>query len=108
MPHERACRSVVQVSRARGFVVEGSDGERYVLTASHCLPFVPPPFPDTQDCIYTALLGSVGAPEPLIWAECRFVDPVSDIAVLARPDDQVLFAEVNAYATFIADTEPMS
>lgn len=35
-----------------------------------------------------ALLGQLAAPNPSIVAECLFVDPVVDIAVLGRPNEQ--------------------
>jgi hypothetical protein len=32
-----------------------------------------------------------------VWAECLFVDPIGDIAVLGPPDDQELPDESKAY-----------
>jgi hypothetical protein len=43
--------------------------------------------------------------EPTIAAECLFVDPVSDLAVLGPPDDQDLWDAAAAYEEFIATTE---
>ena len=38
---ERLKSGVITVGDGRGFVVEGA-GERLVITAAHCLPFLPP------------------------------------------------------------------
>jgi hypothetical protein len=107
MPHEKAFQAVIRVARARGFVIEASGGERYVVTASHCLPGLLPPLPDTADRTYADLLGPLGAAESSVWAECRFVDPVADIAVLGRPDDQVFFTQADAYNALIGDALPL-
>jgi hypothetical protein len=45
---------------------------------------------------YAEHLAPLGG-EPSVWAECRFVDPIGDIAVLGPPDDQELYDESNAY-----------
>jgi hypothetical protein len=34
--------------------------------------------------VYQDLLGDLGG-ETTVWAECVFVDPIADIAVLSRP-----------------------
>jgi hypothetical protein len=78
-----AFRSIVQVGDGRGFVVDGN----HIVTASHCPPHLPP-------CggylagkqTYQALLGPLGAETNTVWADCLFVDPVADIAVLEAPD----------------------
>jgi hypothetical protein len=38
---QQATCAVLQVGGGRGFVVE-VNGDRYVITAAHCLPFFPP------------------------------------------------------------------
>ena len=65
-----------------GSVVEGAGG-RLVITAAHCLPFLPPAqsFFEPKEHIYGPLLAHLGD-EPRAWAVCRFVDPIADIAVL--------------------------
>jgi Trypsin-like peptidase domain len=77
----------------RGFVVNG-----YVITAAHCLPadddnrlLLPPAHLGryAHENTYQNLLGPLGG-EQTVWASCVFVDPMSDIAVLGGPDDQVL------------------
>jgi hypothetical protein len=57
-------------------------------------------FPDPASYLhertYHALLGAWGA-ECIVAAECLFVDPVSDIAVLGSPDGQELSDEEEGY-----------
>src|SRR5215472_6256348 len=55
---------------------------------------------------YPNLLGPLGS-ERRIWAECLFVDPVADIAVLGQPDGQELFEQAGAYDGLIEDVEPL-
>jgi hypothetical protein len=66
--------------------VEGG-GERLVITAAHCLPFLPPAqsFFEPKQRTYGPLLAPLGD-EPRAWAVCRFVDPIADIAALGSPD----------------------
>jgi hypothetical protein len=106
MPSERSIQSVVKVGEGRGFVVGGRDGEKYVVTAAHCLPGLPPAgsASDTKERTYGALVVPLGTTEPEIWVECLFADPVSDIAVLGKPDGQVFFDECEAYEKFMEHT----
>ena len=91
-------RSVITVgpNGGRGFVVEGWP-DRYVITAAHCLPALPPAHAMSyvSERTYGELLGPLGE-KPTIMAECAFADPVSDIAVLSEPDGQV-WDEAEAY-----------
>jgi hypothetical protein len=103
--HEEAYRSVVQVSDGRGFVVQGD--ERYIITASHCLPRLPEPPFDMKEVTYPALVGPLGAVRT-VWAQCLFADPVADIAVLGTPDNQALFKEAEAYEELVNQAEPLS
>ena len=77
---------VITAGSGRGFVVE-SAGERLVITAAHCLPFLPPAqsFFGPKERAYGPLLAPL-QDEPRAWAVCRFVDPIADIAVLGSPD----------------------
>lgn len=76
--------SVVRVGGARGFVAQ-ADWRRLVITAAHSLPFLPPCDPGgTEDWTYVALLGRFGD-KHMVSAECLFVDPIGDIAVLGPP-----------------------
>ena len=84
---EMLTAGVITVGSARGFVVEAA-GERLVITAAHCLPFLPPAqsFLGPKERTYGPLLSPLGD-EPRAWAVCRFVDPIADIAVLGSPDN---------------------
>jgi hypothetical protein len=110
--------AVLRVGDSRGFVVERqhylSGAERIVITAAHCLPRLPPPYeqllqlptPHPMRCLhegtYSHLLGPLGA-DPTVWAECLFVDPVADIAVLGQPDGQELYEEAETYDRLVDD-----
>jgi len=48
-----------------------------------------------EETTYKRLLGPLGG-KRTVWAECRFVDPIADIAVLGQPDNQTFFAEAAA------------
>jgi hypothetical protein len=90
MTSKRAKSAIITVGAGRGFVMQGKLN-RFVITAAHCLPFFPPccSFSFTEERTYENLLGHIGV-EPSVWAECLFVDPIADIAVLGSPDTQVL------------------
>ncbi len=94
---ETAQQAVVAVGGGRGFVVEDRF-YRSIITAAHCLPKLPPahPWMLTEEKTYQELLGPLGG-ECSVWAECLFVDPVGDIAVLTGPDNQVLFEQADQY-----------
>lgn len=110
-----ASRSVLRVGDGRGFVVAG-DGATYVVTASHCLPHLPQCgsyLTDKQT--YQALLGPPGAETTPVWADCVFVDPVSDIAILGCPDrvlryvdDPAVFDQWQAYQDLVDKTVSVS
>lgn len=99
--------SVLQVGHGRGFVVECRHAiqpgvvNQLVITAAHCLtvpldhrytstpepPSLPAAHPGRHDAeaTYAKLLGPLGG-AGTVGAECLFVDPISDIAVLGAPD----------------------
>jgi hypothetical protein len=60
-----------------------------------------------EERTYRSLLGQLGK-DPTVWAECFFVDPIADIAVLGPPDDQVLFDEFKAYDAMVGGAVPLS
>jgi hypothetical protein len=101
---ENAKRAAIRVGDGRGFVVVG-ETRHYVITASHCLPELPPPHPASypEERTYSKLLGPLGK-EPQVWAECLFVDPVADIAVLGEPDNQVFYEEWEPYSHLMPDS----
>ncbi|MGH7032932.1 MAG: S1 family peptidase [Stellaceae bacterium] len=99
--------AVVQISSGgRGFIV-GSRA-RFVVTASHCLPRLPAPDPGAYlaQRTFQALLGPLGAACD-VWAECVYVDPVADLAVLAAPDAKQLAAEAKNYELLVAQLKPL-
>jgi hypothetical protein len=100
--------SVVRVGEGRGFVVKGNP-DRLVITAAHCLPFFPPrtPFSYIEERTYERLLAPIGT-EPTVWAECLFVDPIGDIAVLGPPDDQERRDQYEQYDNLLDPLEPIS
>src|SRR6516165_1950040 len=87
MIFEMLTAAVITAGSGRGFVVEDA-GERVVITAAHCLPFLPPAqsFFEPKERTYGPLLARLGD-EPRAWAVCRFVDPIADIAVFGSPDN---------------------
>ena len=94
-----ASRAVLTVGTdgGRGFVIEMRDGNRLVLTAAHCLPAMPVAHPWANDSRTWRVLAPLGE-KPSIIAECCFVDPVADIAVLGPPGDMDF---TGAYDTFM-------
>jgi hypothetical protein len=109
-------RAVVKVGDGgRGFVVAFGDS-RIVITAAHCLPhtpegqiIVPPAHPAafTEERTYKALLGPLGS-APKVWAECLFVDPIADLAVLGCPDDQTLPGPARSYNALMRRARPLA
>ena len=98
---------VVQISTGgRGFIV--GSRKRFVVTASHCLPRLPAPDPGAYlaQRTFQALLGPLGASCD-VWAECVYVDPVADLAVLAAPDAQHFASEAKNYELLAAQRTPL-
>jgi hypothetical protein len=54
----------------------------------------------THERTYRKLIGPLGK-KPTITAECFFVDPIADIAVLGPPDNQACYDECHGYEEFI-------
>ena len=108
-----ALGAVVRVGSGRGFVVEGRNHvgglARYVITAAHCLPHLPPShgFSYTEERTYEDLLAPLGE-QPLVSCEVLFVDPVADIAVLGAPDDQERSEQADAYEALVEATSPLA
>jgi hypothetical protein len=93
--------AVIRVGDGRGFVVETADGVRYVITAAHCLPELPPYIAAAFSCEKTwRLLAPLGE-QQAVMAECLFVDPVNDIAILGAPDGQTFSNEDEAYSDLL-------
>jgi hypothetical protein len=60
-----------------------------------------------QDRTYAKLIGVLGE-ELAVWAECLFVDPIADIAVLGRPDNQELSDEAEVYEALTESVVPLA
>ena len=95
---QNAFQAVVAVGDdgGRGFVTESRKGERYVVTAAHCLSKRPDPHPWLDESRIWRVLAPLGK-KPCICAECQFVDPVSDLAVLGAPDNEELIGECDDF-----------
>jgi hypothetical protein len=95
--------AVVTVGEGRGFLVDRSPWPPDVMTAAHCLSSLPPahPYSYPRERMYPNLLGPRLA-APTTWAECVFVDPIADVAVLSAPDGQVCYDESEEYEQFMA------
>lgn len=50
-------------------------------------------------------LRPIGA-KPTVWAECLFVNPVADIAVLGPPDEQTLPEQAQGYKALLRSLKP--
>ena len=114
-------RAIVKVGNGRGFIVgyrmelprfRGRrifDHRRLVVTAGHCLPTLPRAFSADSSHLrtYRDLLGRLEAEKPTVWAECLFVDPVADLAVLGSPDTQELYEQAEAYGELTISVRPL-
>jgi hypothetical protein len=61
----------------------------------------------TEERTYQNLLGRLGE-EPSVWAECVFVDPIADIAVLGEPDNQELSEQAEGYGALVGAVTPFT
>lgn len=103
----------MKVGDGRGFVLKRREDfrlphfmkGRLIVTAAHCLPKLPPAHRASylHERTYANLLGPLNGKRN-IWAECVFVDPIADIAVLGSPDNQELSEEAEAYDALIDKT----
>ncbi len=101
-PDTKLAGAIVKVGNGRGFIIE-ADNQRFIITAAHCLPHLPPchAASHTEERTYRDLIGPLGESAPTVWAECLFADPVGDIAVLGSPDDQDLYDEAIIFETLM-------
>jgi hypothetical protein len=110
-PGDERKKAVIKVGDGRGFLARPSDeGETLIITAAHCLPFFPPclSFSGPEERFYPSLLGRLGS-NASVGARCRFVDPIGDIAILGRPDDQFFSTqELNVYDGLVDEVAPFS
>ena len=100
--------AIVAVGTGYGCVVQGAD-DRFVVTAAHCLPQLPPCSIDTVDrkSWYPALLGPLGG-QKTVTAACCFVDPISDVAVLGVPNSIDAPEEYEQYLQLTIAAAPLS
>jgi hypothetical protein len=105
----RAQRAIVVVGDGRGFVVPGDGNYNFIVTAAHCLPFVPPPHParNPNEYIYKNLIRPLDR-KRMVWAECLFVDTMADIALLGAPDNMELYKQYQGYGRVIDGIEPIA
>jgi hypothetical protein len=105
---EATTAAILKVGEGRGFVVESAN-QWLVITAAHCLPYLPPcaSISQPEEHTYQKLLGHIGG-VPEVWAECLFADPIGDIAVLGPPDDHAFFEEAAAYEVLTASMRPLA
>jgi hypothetical protein len=99
MDYDKALRAVLKVGEGREFVVASKlqRWERLMITAGHCLPHLPPSHTGSDYKERTfELLGPLDA-QPTVSAECLFVDPIADLAVLGAPDNQGMCDENKQY-----------
>ncbi|MCP4304313.1 MAG: trypsin-like peptidase domain-containing protein [bacterium] len=107
MDEDAAKRAVVAVGEGRGFVVEAG-GDRFIITAGHCLPRLPPATSFlASETVYRNLTGRLYADRRSLTVECLFVDPIADIAVLGAPDGQDLWKENEAYQGLVDVSQPL-
>lgn len=109
--NSKLLKAIFRVGKGRGFKV----GE-FVITAAHCLPYLPPcgTILDLNDRTYAKLLGQLDDAQTTIWAELTFADPISDLAILRSPDDQAPSSQADIYERLlsaavgftVADIEP--
>jgi Trypsin-like peptidase domain len=103
-----ATRAVVQVGSdgGRGFIVAAGH-TRYIVTAAHCVGRLPSLYSacDRSDITYPDFIGPLGGPRH-VWAECVFIDPISDIAVFCEPDNQELPDQAQAYEALTEQATP--
>jgi hypothetical protein len=93
--------TVITVGEGRGFVVEHR-GEHLVVTASHCLPWLPSGFgiAYSEEHVYRNMLGALGS-VPTVACECLFINPIADVAVLGVPDTQTYSDEADGYRALL-------
>ncbi len=100
---------IISVGGCRGFVVAGKHGQRFVITAGHCLPGLPPfhGAAPASERSFATLLGPVGGPCD-VGAQCLFANPVSDLGVLGSPDAREFGLEAAAYAGLVESVAPLA
>jgi len=103
---EKPKGTVLTVGEGRGFVVEHR-GEHLIVTASHCLPWLPSGFgiAYSEERVYRNMLGPLDS-TPTVACESLFVNPVDDVAVLGVPDTHTFSDEGDAYSALLENATP--
>jgi S1-C subfamily serine protease len=105
-------KGILSVGEGRGFVVESlRRSRRYVVTCAHCLPsgqeLHGQGFSSAVDRTFFGLLHLPGE-QTTAAAECLFVDPISDVAVLGAPDHQDLTEEYRKFLRLMESVIPLT
>ena len=103
---KRLLRSILRVGDGRGFVVK-CGWDRVVITAAHCLPSLPEAHSAAAYYDRTYKLLAPLGDEPSVMAECFFVDPIADIAILGTPETQEMFEEAEQYDELLQKALPL-
>jgi hypothetical protein len=105
---EETRRAFVRVGGGRGFFVRYANGHAAVITAAHCLPYLPEADPLSSDKhTFAKLVGPLSARRCSLWTTCAFVDPIADVAVLVEPDSQQLVDECGAWNELAESVTPL-
>jgi hypothetical protein len=99
----RIARGIVRVKDGRGFVV-AHKGRRLIVTAAHCLPGRQPSAKSVLTAgehTYRAIVGPLGRGRRVA-AQCLFLEPISDVAVLGSPDPKTSPQAAKSYAARVA------
>jgi hypothetical protein len=77
-------RGIIRVGHGRGFVVEGADSRRLVITAAHCLPFFPPCHGASylRERTYKTLLGPLGGEQSVSGAIAVLPDDLIEMVII--------------------------
>jgi hypothetical protein len=100
--------AILQTStEGRAFIAEGKVSS-LIVTAAHCLPFLPEPHPArySDAAMYFDFLGPLGQ-NTSIAAELRFVDLIADIAILGEPDGQEFPEHSEDYFSLVDSIVPL-
>lgn len=97
--------AILQTSTGgRAFLLETkNDFERArIITAAHCLPFIPATHParHLEESTFEDFLGPLDGKAD-VWAECLFADIMSDLAVLGTPDNQDLYKQARPFNALV-------
>jgi Trypsin-like peptidase domain len=103
-------QAIVRVGDGRGFIV-GADGNRFIITAAHCIPRERRPMPHLANGVGELtcpnLIGPLKRAKRTIWGELCALSLTDDVAALCAPDDQELSELADKFEAFTATTLPV-